>query len=90
MKNVMGLWAAASLGCLSASPVAAQQVCVSVERLQLVVDAAETVCRRAYDLPAGQPTAPFLEAEGARLGFDLVETVLLSALCLSYVQGRTA
>lgn len=68
----------------------AQAVCIEIPRLELVQDAAGTICPRAMELPRGENAGSYIAEQADRRGFSRQERLILLSFCQLFGQGLVA
>lgn len=69
-----------------ATPANAASVVLDLDRMEVITEAAKTVCREVMDQPG--PAVPILERESAYLRLNQDERLYLVSLCVMYAKGR--
>ncbi len=80
------LVAGSTLGLTPAAGLA-QSLCISLDRFQVVEDAASAICPQALTLPRGENAADYVEEQARRRGLNREEKLLLTTPCISYGRG---
>ena len=71
---------------VASTPAQAQSVYLDLNRMEVITEAAKTICRNVMDKPG--PAVPILERESAYLRLNQDERLYLINLCLLCGKGR--